>query len=158
MILSCQWVAQALHENTLNLQPRPHKSRSRALWDDAPTLAEEKLKKQVWFDVEGDLGDDLTLPPGLTLFLAEGTAKEQEDAPSPYTPMDSPQVPPSEGFQHPQPIQEGSGLKTQPDHLLVNPCPNPNQGQRRNWIPLTTPIGGSMQRWWRLYTLTGGRN
>ena len=71
----------------LNLQPRPHKSRGRAQQDDAPTPAEEKPKKQVRFDVEGELGDDPTLPQGLTLFLAEVMAKEQEDAPSPSTPV-----------------------------------------------------------------------
>ena len=43
--------------------------------DDTPTLA-EKQKKQVRFDVEGDLIDDPMLPQGLTLFLAESVAKE----------------------------------------------------------------------------------
>ena len=71
----------------LNLQPRPHESRSRAWWDDAPTPAEEKLRKQVRFDVEGELGNDPMFPQGLTLFLVEGTAREWDDAPSPSTPM-----------------------------------------------------------------------
>ena len=39
-------------------------------------------------------------------------------------------------------------------HLLDNPSPNLNQGQRRNQIQLTTPIDGSMQRWRRPYTCT----
>ena len=32
--------------------------------------------KQVRFDVDEELGDNPTLPQGLTLFLAEGVAKE----------------------------------------------------------------------------------
>ena len=76
---------------SLNLQTRPHKSRSRAWQHDAPTLV-EKLKKQVRFDVEGDLGDDPTLPQGLTIFLVGDVAKEWDNTPGPYTPVpkDSP--------------------------------------------------------------------
>ena len=43
-------------------------SLSRMWQNDAPTPTEEKQwKKQVTFDVEEELGDDPTLPPGLTL-------------------------------------------------------------------------------------------
>ena len=54
--------------------------------------------------MEGELGDAPTLPQGLTLFLVEGVAKEQDDAPSPFTPVpeDSPQPPSTKGIQcHP---------------------------------------------------------
>ena len=40
---------------------------------------------QVW--CRWGVGDNPTLPPVLTLFLSEGMAKEQDDAPSPSTPM-----------------------------------------------------------------------
>ena len=53
-------------------------------------------------------------------------------------------------------IQEGSGLMSQPNHLLVDPSPKPDQGQKRSLIQLTTPADGSMQRWRGLDTLTGG--
>ena len=58
-----------------------------------PHRAEEKLRKQVRLDMDGDLGNDPMLSQGLTLFLAKGTAEEQDDTPSPSTPMpeDSPQ-------------------------------------------------------------------
>ena len=81
---------------SLPLQPRSHESRSRVWWDDGPTLAEEKPKKQAWFNVDEELGNDTTLPLGLTLFLAEGMAEEWDDAPSSSTPMsmDSPMVSP----------------------------------------------------------------
>ena len=70
----------------LNLYTRPHKFRSRAQQNDAPKLA-ENVRKQVRFDVEGNLGDNPTLPLGLTLFLAEGLAKGQDNAPGTVTPM-----------------------------------------------------------------------
>ena len=54
--------------------------------------------------MDEELGDDPTLLLGLTLFLVEGAAKEQDDAPSPSIPMlmDSPWPPSSENPQcHP---------------------------------------------------------
>ena len=78
----------------LHLQTRSHESQSRVWQDDAPTLTEEKQqrKKQVRFDVDGELDDDPTLPLGLTLFLVEGMAEESDDTQRPSTPMpvDSP--------------------------------------------------------------------
>ena len=76
----------------LNLQPRSQESQSRAWQDDVPTPAEGKPRKQVMFEVDEDSGDDPTLPPILILFLAEGVATEQDDAPGSPTPvpMDSP--------------------------------------------------------------------
>ena len=68
-----------------------------------PTPTEEKpwRKKQVRFDVDEELGNDHTLPEGLTLFLAEGMAEKWDDASSPYSPlsMDFPWLPPSEDPQ-----------------------------------------------------------
>ena len=59
----------------LNLYARSCKSRIRVQQNDVGTLA-EKPKKQVRFNMDGDLGNDPTLPPGLTIFLAEGLAEE----------------------------------------------------------------------------------
>ena len=81
----------------LNLYMRIWEPRSRAWWSDAPTPT-EKPKKQVRFDVEGELGNDPKLPPGLTLFIVEGLAEEEDDAPGPV-PEESLQLPPSEGPQ-----------------------------------------------------------
>ena len=83
-----EWLCHSM--KSLHLQPTSHESRSRAWWNDAPTLAEEKLKKQVWFDVDEELGNDATLPLGLILFLA------------PLLPClwDSSWPSPSEGPQH----------------------------------------------------------
>ena len=52
--------------------------------------------------MDKELGDDPTLPLGLTLFLAEDMAEEQDGAPSSSTPkpMDSPWLPPSKDHQH----------------------------------------------------------
>ena len=85
----------------LDLQTRPCESKRRVQWSDAPTPAEEKMKKQVRFDVEGDLGDAPMLPQGLTLFLVEGMAEKWDDTPGLFTsiPKSSPQ-PPLEGPQH----------------------------------------------------------
>ena len=56
------------------------------------------------FYMDEELGDDPTLPPGLTLFLAEGMVEEQDDSPCSSSPMplDSSWLAPSKGSQcHP---------------------------------------------------------
>ena len=80
--------------------------------------------------MEGEMGNDPTLHQDPTLFLAEGMAKEWDDAPSPSTPVskDSPQPPPVRALNTIPIIQEGLGLKSQPNNALVDPCPDPNQG------------------------------
>ena len=97
-----------------------------------PTKQKPQRKKWVRFDVDKELGDDPTLPPGLTLFLVEGVAKEKDDAPSHSTPMpvDSPWLPPCT-TPH---IQEGPSLKSQPNHQLVDHSSNIDQGQKKGWI------------------------
>ena len=109
--------------------------------------------------MDGELGDDPTLPLGLTLFLVEDMAEELDDIPSPSTPIpvDSPWLPPVRVPSATPPIQEGPGLKSQPNHPLVDPKPNPNQGQKRGQIQLPTLADGSMWRWKGLGTLTGGK-
>ena len=54
----------------LELQSRTQESRSRAGQSKAPTQVEKKLKK-VRFNIDNELGGEPTLPPGVTLFLAE---------------------------------------------------------------------------------------
>ena len=97
-----KWLSQSLED--LHLQLRSHESWSRVWQHDVPTSTEEKQwrKKQVRFDVDEELGDDPTLPLGLTLLLEESMAEEWDDAPSSLTPMpmDSPQLPPSQDPQH----------------------------------------------------------
>ena len=46
--------------------------------------------------MEGDLGDAPTLTQGLTIFLAEGMAKEWDYAPGPFIPVPKgpPELPP----------------------------------------------------------------
>ena len=83
--------------NDLYLYTRLRESRSRAWLSDAPAPV-EKPKKQVRFDVEGDLGNDPTMALGLTLFLVEGSSEEQDDFPG-SMPEESLQLPPSEGPQ-----------------------------------------------------------
>ena len=79
-----KWLSHCIKD--LDLYARPHKPRSRVWQNDAPTLAEE-LKKHVTFYIEGDLGDGPTLSPGLTPFLAEGSAKGQDNALGTVTPI-----------------------------------------------------------------------
>ena len=55
----------------LCLQPRSWESRSRTWWCDVSPYAEEKLRKQVWFEVDEELGNEPNLPTNMTLFLAE---------------------------------------------------------------------------------------
>ena len=51
--------------------------------------------------MEGDLGNDPTLRQGLNLFLAQGMAQEQDDAPGPFTSRPEGSIKlPSEGLQH----------------------------------------------------------
>ena len=92
--------------------------------DITPHTGGGKPKKQVRFDLEGDLDDTPTLPQGLTLFLVEGTAKEWNDAPSPFTyvPENSPQQP-LEGLQHHPTIQQEPGLN--PTLVICWPIPIP---------------------------------
>ena len=84
-------------------------------------------------DVE--VGNEPPLSPGLTLFLAEGAAKEWDDAPSPSTPMPvkSPWLPPMRAPTA-LPMQKGLSLKSQPNHPLVDPSPNLNQNQKKDQI------------------------
>ena len=107
----------------LDLQARPCESRSRVWQHNAPKLAEEKPKKQVRFDLEGNLGNTPTLPQGLTLFLVKGVAKEQDDTPDPFTsvPESSPQQP-LEGPQHCPTHAGGTRSK-------VTPQPSAGQSQ-----------------------------
>ena len=53
---------------------------------------EQQKRKQVRFNVDEELGDDPTLPPDLTTYLAGGTAEEWDDAPNSSTslPLDTP--------------------------------------------------------------------
>ena len=53
------------------------------------------------------------------------------------------------------PIKEEPGPKPLPIHLPVNPSPNLNWSSR-NQILSTTPAGGSMGKWKRSATATGG--
>ena len=108
----------------LNLYTRPQKSRSSVHWSDAPTSA-RKPKKQVRFEVEGDLSCDPTLPPGLAIFLVEGFSEEW-DAPGPV-PEESLQPPPSEGPQW-HPIHTGGA---RPKALA-----HPSAHQSQSWPQL----------------------
>ena len=142
-----EWFNHPLKD--LHLQPRSHESWSRAWPVDAPTPTEEKQwrKKQIRFDVDEELGDDPTLPPGLTLFLAEGMAKEQDDAPSCLTPMpvDSPWPPPSKGPLHHSDCTGGAWPKV-PTKLST--------AQLRSW---SRPKGGpdlvNHPCWWVLWEM-----
>ena len=108
--------------------------------------------------MDEELGNKPPLPLDLTLSLVKGMAEEQDGVPSPTTPMpmESPQLPPST-----TPFtQEGPHLKSQPNHLLVNPSPDPNQDQKKDQIQWTTPAYGPWQRLTGLEvsTLTDGKN
>ena len=115
----------------LHLEPRSHESKRRVQWDDTPTPAEEKSqrRKQIRFDVDEDLGNDPTLPMGLTLLLAEDMAEKWNDTPCSSTPV------PIEAHSWPllkspsaiAPTWEGASLKYQPNHPLVDP----NQGLKK---------------------------
>ena len=133
----------------INLYTRPHESRSMVQWSDAPTPAEEP-KKQVRFDMEGDMGDDPMLPPRPNPQLKSKMTLQALCLRNPYSclPLRVPSATP--------PIQEEPGLKLLPLHLPLDPSSNPNWSQSY-WIPSTTPVGGSMQKWKRLAILTGGR-
>ena len=70
--------------------------------DECPP--KDPVKKQVRFNMDEDLGENPTLPMDLTTFLKEGTAKEQDNAPSPSVPLtvDPWQLPHNDGQQcHP---------------------------------------------------------
>ena len=83
------------------------------------------------------------MPQGLTLFLVEGMAEGQDDAPGPFTsvPKNFPQQL-SKAPSTTQPIQEEPGIKSHPGHLLVNAGPIPDQSQRDE-ILIVTPAGGA---------------
>ena len=90
-------------------------------------------RKQVRSDVDEELGNDPTLPPGLTLFLAEGMVTLWDDSPSSSTPMpmDSPWPAPSKSPQSHPAYMGGASLKSQPNHQLVDPDWDPNQGPKK---------------------------
>ena len=131
----------------LDLQTRPQKSRSRAWWNDASTPAEEKLKKQFRFKVDEELDDDPMLPLGLTLWPQSEMTLQGHPLQCMGIPHDLSLV---KATQTAPPIEQGSGLKSQPNHPLVNA----NQGQTQ-W---TIPVGRSMLKWRRSSTPTSGRN
>ena len=98
--------------------------------------------------MEEELGDDPTFLLGLTLFLAEGTAVEQDDAPSSLTPvlMDSPQLSPSKDPHTTPSTQEEHDWRSLPNPLLLDW--NPNQGQKGTSSgepPLSMDPGGEEQ-------------
>ena len=125
-----EWLQHSL-EN-LKLQPRSLEPKSRAQQCNASPQKEEKLRKQVWFEVDEELSEELDLPSDLILFLAEGTAPKQRNTPSlPAWPPPPPQKVPSTAM----PWQEDPGLKFQQHHSLVNPTHDPGQGRKREAGP-----------------------
>ena len=64
------------------LWSRSQEPKSRTLQHNASLQAEKKLRKQVCFEVDKELGDEPNLPMDNTLFLAEGAAPEGSSAPS----------------------------------------------------------------------------
>ena len=67
------------HMEILHLCSRSWEFRSRTQQCNAFLQGEEKPKKQVWFEVDAELGDE---PTDLACFLAEGTAPKQSSVPS----------------------------------------------------------------------------
>ena len=66
-----EWLC--LYMRDLKLQSRTWVSRSTVWQSRSPTPVEDKLKKQVRFNIDDKLGSEPTLPPpGMTLFLAKG--------------------------------------------------------------------------------------
>ena len=154
---TCWQMAHSLYEEP-QLANKTLQIQEQGLATRCLTLAEEKLKTQIRFDVKGDLGNPPTLPQGITLFLAEGVAEEWDDAPGPFTsiPKSSPQYP-SEGSQCHTTHTGGARPKVPPGHLLVDPSPNPNQSCRNKMLS-TTPIGISLWKWNESSTPTGGKS
>ena len=128
----------------LHLHPRSWESPSQAWRGDAPTNNKDHpplqesmeehppkqwIKKQVWFNTDEELGDDPTLSQDQTTFLVGGTAEEQDDAPSPSTPLpvDPPGPPTSEGSLH-HPTYLGGA------HLKVPAKPSAAQSQSQSWL------------------------
>ena len=60
----------------LKLQPNSQEAKDRAQLCDASQQKEEKPRKQVWFKVDKELGNELDLPSDLAHYLAEGTTPE----------------------------------------------------------------------------------
>ena len=131
----------------------PHKSRNRVLQDDTPTRAEEKPRKQVRFDVDGSWVVIPMLPLGLTLFLADGTAAEWDDAPSSSTPMpmDSPQPAPSKSPQcHPTYMggaQPKVLAKPSADWSQLRTLSRPKGRARQSKLPLQVDLSRDFQAW-----------
>ena len=66
----------------LKLQLKSQESKSRTQWCNASLQTEEIPRKQVQFEVDEELSNEPNLPSDLTLFLAEGAALKQSNAPS----------------------------------------------------------------------------
>ena len=136
----------------LHLQPRPCESRSRAWSDDTPIEVRPPRRKQVRLDVDKELGNNPTFPPGLTLFLVEGAAVEWDHAPRSSTPMplDSPKPAPSKSPKSCPTYGGGAWPKVPPNHLLVNPNWDPDPGQRKarpSKLPPQVDLGRDVQAW-----------
>ena len=101
-----EWLSCSMEH--LHLQLRPHESRRRAQWDDAPIEERPPRREQVRFNVDEELGDNPMLALDLFLIIVGGVATEQYDAPSSSTPMsmDSPWPTHSESLQS-QPAYTG---------------------------------------------------
>ena len=70
---------------TWSYRPGTQKSRSRAWQGRTPTPAIESPRKQVQFDINEEVGGELTLPTGMTLFLSGGEAVKWCTALTPTT-------------------------------------------------------------------------
>ena len=74
----------------LEFQPKSQESKNRAQWHDASLQKEEKPRKQVQFEVDEELGDELDLPSDLTHFVAK--AQLQSNGMFPVWLLGHPQV------------------------------------------------------------------
>ena len=79
--------------------------------------------------MEGNLGNAPTLPQGLTRFLLEAMAKEQDDGPFISMPGSSLQSSSRAPMLY-HPYRKKLGLKSHPDHLLVDPSSDHDQSWR----------------------------
>ena len=165
-----KWLSCSLGD--LHLHPQPRKSQSR-VWrgyahmhtaGHLPPLQKpmnecpprKQKKKQVWFDVDEDLGHNPTLPTDLTTFLLGDTAKEWDNipSPSPPLPMDPPQPPHRNGHQcypkkaHPKVSAQPSAAAQSQSKSWLKGMPDPVDHPHW-WIKTERDRVGDHTCWWK---------
>ena len=164
MILSCQQVAQLLYEKPQLTNKRPHEIQEQGVvrWCPHTGWGETEETGQVWCGRGPGWWPHIAPGPDPLPSRGHGWIVRWLLLASLLPCLRIPHsLPPLRAQMHIPPIPEEPGLKSQPNHLLVNPSPNSDWGQR-NQIP-NYPcrcINAEMEKivhllWWRELKASG---